>query len=503
MIQTPRRYVLIALLCSAALVPLVAQDRRWADLYRQGRDAVRSGRNEDGIRLLEQAVKIEPQQQRERFVGPNDKTEYFPYYYLGLAYLRTKNFERSAEAFRTSRACKCLPGDLAKLQDNWETQLAKERATVAPVDPGLTARLNDLDAAMQAGRFNEALSILEAIRSTNPAEYTKRGLDKRRAEAERGLASRLVQEGQQLMGAGELVAAARRFQDAEARSPGTGQPGLTEVRQRQTTAYSRHRQSAEQEFAAGRIEAALEQLKQAEAIYPEQYASDAMAARAEEWRRAMQKNLAAEKSRVLLDRARAAAAANRYTEAAGLYKTVLSTEENAEAKEWLDAHTRFVALRDRARAQHKNGQLELARQALDDARRQDEARFKFEGLEELLASIDEKLGAMPEEHAAPLRAAVVAILRGEASRAREVLEPIAANGEALDPRVRAHALAFLGVAYADLSLASRDEAERSSLRSKAVEQFRALLALQPEYQLRESLISPRVREIFDEVRIKR
>jgi hypothetical protein len=84
-----------------------------------------------------------------------------------------------------------------------------------------------------------------------------------------------------------------------------------------------------------------------------------------------------------------------------------------------------------------------------------------------------------------------------------VLEPIAANGGTLDPRVRAHALAFLGVAYADLSLASRDDAERASLRSKAVEQFRALLAIQPEYQLRESLISPKVREMLDEARVRK
>lgn len=503
MIPPPLRCMLIVLLWSAVALPLAAQDRRWADLYRQGRDAVNGGRNEEGIRLLEQSVKIEPRQERERFVGPNERTEYFPYYYLGLAYLRTKQYDKAAEAFRNGRACNCLTSKLSGLQDNWEKQLAKDRLAAGTADPGLASQVANLDAALAAGRFNEALALLDQIRSSNAAEYSKLGLDKRRTEAERGLAGQLVKEGQQLLAAGELVEAAKRFRDADARSPGSGQAGLTEVRQRQTAAYSRHRQAAEAEFAAGRLDSALEQLKQAEAIYPEQYASDAMAARADEWRRATQKNVTADKIRSLLDRARAAAAGNRYAEATGLYKTVLATEENAEAKAWLDAQARFVALRDRARAQHKNGQLEPARQALDEARRQNEARFKFEGLEELLASIEEKLGALPEEHAAPLRAAVVAILRGDASRAREVLEPIAANGGTLDPRVRAHALAFLGVAYADLSLASRDDGERASLRSKAVEQFRALLAIQPEYQLRESLISPKVREMLDEARVRK
>ena len=505
MIRTPLRCALVLLLAGVTLQePLRAQN--WWDLYRQGRDAVNTGRNIEGIRLLEQVIKIDPNQQRERFVGAKERTEYFPHYYLGLAYLREKQFDKAEQAFRNARVCKCMTPQFVKLQDNWEAQLAKDRAgaaTTANVDPALAARLNDFEAALAAGRFNDALALLDAIQSSHAAEYSRRGLDKRRAEAERGLAGQLVKEGQQLLAAGELTAAARRFQDADKRVPGSGQAGLTETRQRQSTTYTRHRQSAEAEFAAGRVESALEQLKQAEAAYPEQYAADGLAARADEWRKSQQKNVSAEKIRNLLDRARAAAAANRYAEAANLYKNVMSLEENAEAKAWLDGQTRFIALRERARAQFKNGQFDLARQALDEARRQDEARFTYEKLDELLASIDEKLGALPEEHAAPLRAAVVAILRGDAGRARDILEPIAANGESLDPRVRVHALAFLGVAYADLSLATRDEGERATLRGKALEQFRALLAIQPEYQLRESLISPKVREIFEEAKIKR
>jgi hypothetical protein len=504
MIVTPRRYALMLLLSALTLdVSAGAQDRRWADLYRQGRDAVNAGRYEDGIRLLVQATQLEPQQARERFIGPNDRTEYFPYYYLGVAYMRTRRFNEATEAFRNARLCKCMTAQLAKLQENWEAQLVKDRAAIGNVDPVLAGRLNDLESALSGGRFNEAVSILDVLQKSHAAEYASRGLEKRRAEAERGLATQLVQEGQQLLAAGEFVAAARRFQDAEKRVQGSGQAGLTELRQRQSAVYMRHRQSAEADYAAGRVDAALEQLRQAEAVYPEQYAADGLAARADEWRKAQLKGVSADKVRSLLERARAAATANRYAEAGNLYKNVLSLEENAEAKAWLDTQARFVMFRERARTQHKNDQLDLARQALDEARRQDEARFKYEKLDELLASIEEKLGALPEEHAGPLRAAVVAILRGDANRARELLEPIVANGESIDPRVRAHSLAFLGVAYADLSLSSRDDTERVSLRGKAVEQFRALLAIQPDYQLRESLISPRVREIFEEARVKR
>ena len=402
-----------------------------------------------------------------------------------------------------SRACKCLSSDFLKLQENWEAQLAKARLASGNIDPILASRLNQLDAAMAAGRYNEAISLLDAIRASNAAEYSRRGLDKRRADAERSLAMQLVQEGQQLLAAGEFAGARERFLEAEKRSPGSGQSGLTDVRQRIAAAYARLRQSAESEFAAGRLDTALEQLRQAEALSPEQFAADGLAARADEWRKQLQQGLTADKIRSLLERARAASAANRYAEATNLYKTVVATQDNPEARAWLDAQARFVAFRERARRHQRDGQFDLARQALDDARQQNEARFKFEQLDAMLAEIEAKLGTLPEDQIAPVRAALTAYLRGDARQARDLLEPIAASGEALDPRVRVHVLAYLGVSYAEMSLTSREENERGALRARAVEYFRTLLALQPEYQLRESLVSPRVREILEEVRIRR
>jgi outer membrane protein assembly factor BamD (BamD/ComL family) len=497
------RFGLAALLCAASSWPATAQDRRWADLYLEGRDAVQAGRYQDGIRLLEQAVKLQPTQEREKQISRNERTEYFPYYYLGVAYLRTEQLEPADAAFRKSRECNCLTNQLSGLQEAWEGQLAKARLAAGTIDPALLARLKQLDAAQAAGRLNEAIGLLDQIRSLHTAEYMRRGLDKRRVEVERGLAAQLVQEGQQLLGAGEFAAARDRFLAAEKRSPGSGQAGLSEVRQRISAAYTRLRQSAEADQAAGRLESALEYLRQAEAVSPEQYAADGLAARAAEWRKALQDSMTAEKVGHLLERARAAAAANRYAEATGLYRSVADLQNNAEARAFVDAQARFVTFRDRARRHHRDGELDLARQALDEARQQHEARFKFEQLDALLAEIEAKLGTLPEEQIAPVRTALLAYLRGDARQARDLLEPIAAGGEALDPRVRVHVLAYLGVSYAELSLTSRDEAERAALRGRAVEYFRALLSLQPEYQLRESLVSPRVREILEEVRIRR
>jgi hypothetical protein len=102
-----------------------------------------------------------------------------------------------------------------------------------------------------------------------------------------------------------------------------------------------------------------------------------------------------------------------------------------------------------------------------------------------------------------VREALIAYLQGDAARARSLLEAIAGGSAALDVRVRAHVFAWLGVTYADLSLTVRDEAERADLRARAMDQFRQLVAAQPDYQLRDSLISPRVRELLEEVRSKR
>jgi tetratricopeptide (TPR) repeat protein len=460
------RALLGAALCLTVVVPAAAQDRRWVEAYRQGRDAVNLGRYDDGIRLLDQAVRAEPRQERARRIEGAGAIDYFPYYYLGLAYLRTGQYDKAETAFKESRVCKCLTTDLAKLQAVWETDAAKRRGA-APAGPPPRG-------AAPAG--------------PPPVD-------------DRAYVAQLLQQANQFLAAGNLSGARARFQEAETRSAGAGRLGLDQIRQRQAE-YARLTASALAESRAGRLDAAIEQLKQAQAADREQFVADGHASRMQAWLQLVESK-GATKSGSVLERARSAAAAHRYADAATLYRSLLDTKDQAEAKAWLDVHTRFVDLRDRARKLTDDGQFDLARQALDDARRQSEERFKAERLDELLAAIDKKAGVLPEDHAAPLRAALVAYLQGDASRARALLEPIAAGGAAVDARVRVPALAYLGAAYADLSFAARGDAERTDLRSKAVERFKELLTLQPGYQLSESLVSPRVREILEQVRVKR
>jgi tetratricopeptide (TPR) repeat protein len=447
---------LAAALCFAVSAPALAQDRLWADPYRAGRDAVNGGRYEDGIRLLEQAVKNQPRQERSRRLDSGETIEYFPHYYLGLAYLRTGKYDRAQASFREAQVCKCLTPAFQKLLLVWDADAAKRLGTGKPSTPPPQAPPDD-----------------------------------------RAYVAQLLQIANQQLAAGNLSTARARFQEAEMRSPGAGRLGLDQIRQRQAD-YAKRIAAADADSRTGRLDAAVENLKQAQAADREQFVSDGHAARMQAWLQLLESK-GGRKAGSPLDRARSAAAAHRYAEAASLYKSLLGTTDQAEAQAWLDGHARFVELRDRARKLAGEGQIEPARQALTEARRQNEERFKFEKLDELWSSVDAKTPSLPEEQAAPLRAAVVAYLQGDVSRARAELEPLASSA-AVDPRVRAHALAYLGVAYADLSFTARGDAERADFRSKAVVQFKELLTLRPDYQLSESLVSPRVRALFDEVR---
>ena len=205
----------------------------------------------------------------------------------------------------------------------------------------------------------------------------------------------------------------------------------------------------------------------------------------------------------LIKRAQGQAAERNYRGAASSYRVAISLEPgNAEAKAWLERHEQFETLRDRGRMQYRDKQFDQALQSLDDARRIDPDRFSFEKLEALAKEISDAIGHAPEEQLQPVREALIAYLKGDSAQAVKLLEPLAANA-ALDARVRKHVFAYLGAAYGDLAILARRDAERADLKGKALELFVRLIALEPDYQLRDSLISPKIREMLEEARVKR
>ena len=506
---------MVAALCLGFVVTSATQSRRLEPAYRSGRDAVRDGNYAAGIPLLLEAIKIAPRQERNKVFDGAFQGEYFPYYYLGVAYLRTRQYDRAEQAFNDAKTCRCLTDELRDLMAVYENDVRVEREkeekaksgrgttpTPSGPDPNFVRQLGEAETAMGSRRFADAIRIFEALRRLDGAEYGKRNLGARRDEAARALADDLVRQGNQLLQASQLTAARAKFQEANGVVPGSGQRGLDEIVGRQQQ-YAKLKTGADADLKANRPQAAMEKLKLAEGADPEQYERDGLAARVQELTQQLQGG-SSQKVRDFLRRAQERVAARDYAAAIGFFGQALNADpNNAEAKSWLSANAEFQRHRDTGTSQYKAGQLSEALESLENARRQDAVRFAHEKLDAIVGEINRRLGGLPEEQAAPVRQALIAYLRGDADRARTELEAIAARDTALDPRVRSHVFAWLSVAYADLAITARAEADRAELRAKAIERFNQLLSAEPGYQLRDSLISPQILQLLKQGQIKR
>jgi tetratricopeptide (TPR) repeat protein len=490
-----------------------AQIRRLAAAYREGRNHVLKGNYEAGIRRLNEAIEIAPQQERSKQFEGVVYEPYFPYYYLGLAYLRLRDFDKADDAFTKAKVCRCLTDELRDEMARHEEAVRDARVKPKPdpgpvkptgLDPNFTRQLGEADAAMGNRRFGDALRIFETLRKLDAAEYGRRNLGPRRDEAARGTADELVRQGDQLVQSGQLSEARQKYQEANGLVPGRGQRGLDDILGRQNQ-YAKYKGGAEADIKANRIGAALEKLKVAEDADPEQYSRDGLAARAQDLSRQLQgQGSASQKVRDLLRQAQERVANRDYPAAIGYYGQVLNVDpNNVEAKSWLDRNAQFQKMRDSGKSFYQGGQLDAAVESLENARLQDPDRFAFEKLDAILDEIHKRLADLPEDQIAPVRSALAAYLRGDPERARNELETIAGREATLDPRVRAHVFAWLSVAYADLAISARAEAERADLRAKAIERFKQLLAAEPNYQLRDRLISPQILQLLNEARGKR
>jgi tetratricopeptide (TPR) repeat protein len=514
------RAAIVASLCVALTSAAAGQNRRWADPYRQGRDLVKDGKYDAGIPLLLEAIKVAPRQERNKHDEGTFYEDYFPYYYLGMAYLRLRRLPDAERAFAQAKECRCLSGDLSKLLIIYENDLqrllqeerdrnnaatgggARGGGGTAP-NPAFLKQLQDADAAAAAGRYQDALRGYDALRSMDPAEYAKRNLGARRADLAGTYAQQFVRLGDQATAGGQLNDAQARYQDAETLSPGAGRPGLNEI-QRRRSEYARLKGAAETDAKEGRMDAARDKARQAQSFDPEQFRTDNLLSALEGLRPPPPPAGNAEKARDLIKSAQAQVAARNYAAARKLYQQAAGLDpQNADAAAWIETSTQFESLRDRGQELQRQGKLSEAMQTLEDARRRDEQRFVVEGLDGLLKRIADRLGDLPEAQLAPIRTALVAYLQGDVASAASMLEPLAAGTTPLDPRARAHVHAWLGAAYADLSLAARADEERTDLRQKALAQFQQLVALQPEYRLSEMLISPPIRALLDQARSKR
>jgi len=129
------RVTLAVLLMTMLPGVLRAQNNRaWSVPYEKAQDAFKAGRYQEAIPLLETAVKANAKAEPNKRTDGVYSTDYYPYYYLGIAYFETGNYRKAQENFEKAKSP--LPRDkamVAKLNDYAQkTQVAVNAASSSP-----------------------------------------------------------------------------------------------------------------------------------------------------------------------------------------------------------------------------------------------------------------------------------------------------------------------------------------------------------------------------------
>jgi tetratricopeptide (TPR) repeat protein len=285
----PRRTALAALLLVAAARPAFAV-REWWEFYQQAtQEQIPAGRCAEAIPNLKEAVRLKPAS------GTNEQTyglqfiDYFPYYYLGLCYLRQGDvddaikmaaIEEQRGAIKRSRR---YP-DLLKLKS--DAQNALNERVARQVREEVDRSLREAADLAQKKRYDDALEHLakakvgaaglDSATQQRVADLTDKVQAEKRqalqaAEAQKRLDEALA-EGRRLLDDGKAPEAAIRFGEALAVDPrnAAALEGRREAQERILASQSREARERAFErgkslFDEGRYEAALKDLAEAAA----------------------------------------------------------------------------------------------------------------------------------------------------------------------------------------------------------------------------------------------
>ena len=147
-------------------VAVYAQNnRRWADPYRKGVEAADAKKWSEAVALLEQAVAVNPKAEKSKLVEGVFRVDYYPYLYLGMAYMELgqlekaqQNLDKAKSPAPTDRKLQGIATEyLAKLQE----AVKKPAPVVAAVNPNFAPALQQAEAAFAAKRYSEALGAYD------------------------------------------------------------------------------------------------------------------------------------------------------------------------------------------------------------------------------------------------------------------------------------------------------------------------------------------------------
>jgi len=535
-------WIALSVLCAS----LDAQGR-WYRPYRRGVDAFEARHFQEAIEAIEAAVAIDPKPEANKYVEGGLRVDYFPYYYLSVAYLNIGRRDKAKENYD-----KALSNPL-KNQFRRNLELVKADIT-PPAPPALNAAfepaIQRAESAVANRQFREAIDAWDVARSLEPEEFARRGLPERHADAVRGL----VTEGMSLLQQGRLDDARGALRRADQAQP--GQPAvadsLREI-QRRETEYTRLTAAADQDRRQDNFAAAHAKYLEARALHPQRFESDALPNTLRDveqrlgqvsLRTSAEQAFADRRYKEALDGARAVlqrspndataqqlekraesmllfdeglglVAQGQYQDADRRFAAAAARDSgNKAAVDRLAASRRYLDLTTRAETLIQGNQIAAAQPLLEEARSLDPRRFErsksasargaapLEGLPTATGAFP--VGPAQPRGTPPLTAArngVVALLKGDARAAVPLLEggvkEMAASASSADVS------AYLAVAYATLSLSTTNDLERVRWRNLATRAFRGTLQQRPDYRLSDRLVSPKVRELLDAARTGR
>ena len=274
-------HVLAALILFSA--PAYAQNAKaWSEPYKSGQDAIKAGKYQEAVQFLETATKANSKAEANKRTEGVFSTDYFPYYYLGIAYYELHQYDKAKE--NLDKAASPQPkdkNDIAKLKDYQARTLIAINATKAPAGPvvnaAFTNALQNGDTALQARRWQDAQVAYDAAKNADAAAYAQQSVQAKRDQATRNWAADLNNEGRGLL-TSSLSQAKDRFQRADQLVPGSASDGLSQVKQREDT-YQALKAGAEPDIAAKKFKDAKDKLDRAKLANPEQFTTDKLEAR--------------------------------------------------------------------------------------------------------------------------------------------------------------------------------------------------------------------------------
>jgi tetratricopeptide (TPR) repeat protein len=501
----------------------------WYDYYTAGKKAYQQGNWDKAIEELQKALADDNRPANSKRISGVQRTEYFPYYYLGLCHYRREDPDKAEEYFTQAL-------EHGKLRD-------RERDEVT----GIRIDLKTLKFVRRAKGHRDNLehdSVLAVLRQVgNPAPVKYRDeVETLRGDAQGQIdkAYELAQQGQAHLQTRELESAREAFTSAteifpNQREAGQGLRQLDQEASDYRDRLNRVRQEQNSQVAIAELEDIRSQ-------YPDWYINDSLGELRGRLENDVQEEEFRNELRAQMDAGREALGAGRYQQAQTTFEWVLEQQpgypdavaglqetsgkwaeslagegqglrrrgrfEEADAK-FRDAGvkdpTNSDAVRAVARADRYSGLIgdaerlsELPVKAgcqgrLDEASKTDSARFRADrrarGLEDICSQ-----SIVIKDYREVVLQALSVYFSGSLEAARDILVELRSGAGEQNPDVRA----FLGVVYASLSFVQKkDSEEQQAMESRAVEEFQFALRLQPQYALSSRLFSPLVLEVFE------